>query len=331
MSGRRRDREELGRRRLVRLLARHGVAKSRTLEQKISDAGPGDQRVDPHVLTVARKKLVTKGEIVRLEQGGIVWFHLSSTPPEAVAARLAAQLPVAKGTLRKGFLKRVGQTLEIALYRALSEQEILEPFGAFLDLDDHDDSTLYSKEEPPSVMGAKRLPGGKRLDFLVRHPEAGWAAIEAKNIRAWLYPHEDKIRDLLAKAVALDSVPVLVARRIPFVTFKVLWTCGVVMHQTYNQLYPESDRALADQARDKHLLGFHDIRVGNQPDNRLVKFVGTNLPKVLPEARERFKEYKDLLADFGRGAMAYPEFAARVRRRSRGTNEDNDWDDDFYP
>ena len=157
--------ETLACRRLIRVLARHGVANSRTLEQKISDAGPGDQRVDPHVLTVARKRLVTKGEIVRLEEAGIVWFHLPSTPAEIVEARVAAQLPVAKRTQRDEFLKRMGQTLEIALYRALAAQELLEPFGAFLDLDDHDDSTLYSKEEPPSAMGTKRIPGGKRVDF----------------------------------------------------------------------------------------------------------------------------------------------------------------------
>ena len=32
----------------------HGVATDRTLEQKISDAGPFDQRIDPHVLTDVR-------------------------------------------------------------------------------------------------------------------------------------------------------------------------------------------------------------------------------------------------------------------------------------
>ena len=264
-----------------------------------------------------------------MKKAGTVWFHLKSTPAEIVKERLITQLSVVRQIQTKQFLKRMGQTLEIGLYRALAKQEILEFFGAFPDLDDHDDSALYSKEEPPGWISGKGV-GDKRVDFLVRHPEAGWAAIEAKNIRAWLYPHEDKIKDLLAKAVMLDCVPVLVARRIPFVTFKVLWTCGVVMHQTYNQLYPESDRALADEARDKRLLGFHDIRVGNQPDKRLTKFIGTNLAKVLPEARERFKEYKDLLAGFGDRSMGYKEFAARVRRRSQGMNEDSDWED-FYP
>lgn len=45
---------------------------------------------------------------------------------------------------------RMGQALEIAVYRALKDQTTFDTFGAFLDLDDHDDSTLYQKEEPPS-------------------------------------------------------------------------------------------------------------------------------------------------------------------------------------
>ena len=37
-------------------------------------------------------------------------------------------------------------------------------------------------------------------------------------------------------------------------------------------------------ARDKNLLAYFDIRLGNQPDGRLTKFIGTNLPMVLPDA-----------------------------------------------
>ena len=223
----------------------------------------------------------------------------------------------------------MGQTLEIAVVKALMQQDCLEYLGGFDDLEDHDDSTLYSKEEPPRSLSGRRLPGKKRLDFLCLHRECGGVAIEVKNVRPWLYPHQDEIVDLIAKAVALDCVPVLIARRIPFVTFKVLRPCGVVMHQTYNQLYPAADHDLATEARDKRLLGYHDIRVGNQPDTRLVKFIGTNLPSVLPAARERFEEYKDLLADFGDRTMEYKEFAARVRRRSQGTDEDSDWEELF--
>ena len=80
------------------------------------------------------------------------------------------------------------------------------------------------------------------------------------------------------------------------------------------------------RAKDKLLLGYHDIRVGNHPDKRLIKFIATNLPQILPHARDRFDEYKDLLGEFANRTMSYHEFAARVRRRSRGLYEDGDWE-----
>ncbi len=116
----------------------------------------------------------------------------------------------------------------------------------------------------------------------------------------------------------------LIARRFPFVTFKLMYTCGVVVHQTFNQLYPTNEADLAAKAADKMLLGFHDIRVGNDPNDRLLRFLHVNLPKVLPAARERFDQYKDLLLAYSSGAMEYVEFAAKVRRRSEGADEDYD-------
>ena len=323
------DRLALACRRLLRVLGRHGVATARTLEQKISDAGPGDQRIDPHVLTTARRQLIKEGEVVRLKRENTSWFHLASTPEEILRSRLNEQLPVFKAVHTENFTKRLGQALEIAIFRALMQQDFLVHLGGFADLDDHDDSTLYSREEPPRSLSGRRLPGKKLLDFICVHPECGGVAVEAKNVRPWLYPHQEEVVDLIAKAVALDCVPVLIARRIPFVTFRLLLVCGVVMHQTYNQLYPAANRHLADRARDRRLLGYHDIRVGNQPDARLVKFIGANLPSVLPGARERFDRYKDLLADYGNRSIRYREFAARVRRRSQGTDEDRDidWDE----
>ena len=117
----------------------------------------------------------------------------------------------------------------------------------------------------------------------------------------------------------------LIARRISFVTFRVLGTCGVIMHETYNQRMANADAALAARVRDKDLLGYHDIRVGNDPDARLTKFISVNLPGLVPDSRAKLAVYSDLLEAFATGAMAYKEFAARVRRRELGQNEDNDW------
>lgn len=314
----------------MRILGRHGIATARTLEQKISDAGPFNQRIDPHVLTTVRNALVKQGQISQLYEHNAPWFHLASTPDTTVQERLNEQLPVFRALQHGNTGSRVGQCLEIAIYRALQRQNNLEYLGSFTNLDDHDDSRMYVKEEPPQSVSGRRLLGKQRLDFLVFHREAGWAGIEAKNVREWLYPDREEIAELLRKAVALGSIPVLVGRRIPFVTFKLLSTCGVVFHQTYNQLLPLANADLAEKARDKQLLGYHDIRVGNHPDRRLMKFIETNLPGVLPRARQAFEEYKDLLGSFAMRAIDYDEFAARVRRRSQGLDEDSDWERSEY-
>jgi len=133
------------------------------------------------------------------------------------------------------------------------------------------------------------------------------------------------------KPTLTDAIPILVARRIPFVTFKVLNTAGVILHQTYNQLLPASDSSLAEQAKQKTLLGYHDIRTGNLADQRLVKFITVNLPALMPAFRHVFRENQDLLHAYGTRAIAYDEFAARVRRRAAGMNEDSDFDPDSYP
>ncbi len=317
-------REEIAKKRILSILQKHGIATSRTLEQKISDSGPFNQRINPHVLTTVRNQLVEEGEVVKIDRPA-PWFHLKDTPKDTVQKRLAEQLPIHKQCGDIG--SRVGQCLEIAIYRALLKQDELEYLGSFKNLDEHDDGSLYSKEEPPQSLSGRSLDGDERLDFLARHQEAGWAGIEAKNVREWLYPNRREIADLLHKAVTLDIIPVLIGRRIPFVTFKVFHPCGVLFHETYTQLLPETEQELAEKARDKNLLGYHDIRLGNQPDGRLLKFIGTNLPNILPEARKRFDDYKDLLGPFGSGDMLYDEFAARTRRRSEGKDEDSDWDD----
>ena len=317
--------EEIAEKRIVNILKKHGIATMRTLEQKIADAGPNNQRIDPHVLTTVRNNLVQEGRVGTICTPAR-WYYLNDTPQHVVEKRLDQQLPIHNRLQKGDTSSRVGQCLEIAIYRALREQKALDYLGHFRDLDDHDNGTLYSKEEPPQALSGRCLDGDQRLDFLVRHPDAGWAGIEAKNVREWLYPNREEIRALLRKAIALDIIPILIARRFPYVTFKLLSMCGVLVHQNYNQLFPESDRELAELARKKDLLGYHDIRVGNEPDSRLLKLVGTNLPKILPGARDRFGDYKDLLEAFADGSMPYKEFSARVRRRSKGKDEDSDWE-----
>lgn len=191
-----------------------------------------------------------------------------------------------------------------------------------MNLDAHDDSTPYRKEEPPSYIGRRQTLSGKNLDFLVHHQQAGYAGLELKNVREWYYPDRVEIRDLLLKCCSLDVVPVLIARRIHFSTFSILSRCGVITHETFNQLYPNSAKDLAEKVKDKNLLGYHDVRVRNIPDARLTRFIEVNLPEVLPKARPYFDAFKDLLSAYGNRELDYKPFAAEVKRRTRG-----DWDD----
>ena len=313
---------ELARRRIIRILRTHHVALARTLEQKISDAGPTNMRVDPHVLTQARNTLAQQGVVIPFVSNKENWFHLHDTPESVVRQRLAQLEPVLKAIHQHDFSLRIGQALEIAVFRSLCSQTRLHFLGAFPDLASHDDSRVYSKEEPPGSLSGRCLQGKKRLDFIVVERNGGIAAgVEVKNVREWLYPDRIEIRDLLLKCTQLDIVPVLIGRRIPFVTFRLLNPCGVLLHQTYNQLYPQAERELAAKARDKNLLGYHDIRVGNQPDARLLRFVGENLASVIMGARGRYDEYKDLLHGYACGQLSYRVFAHRVIQRQRGLSE----------
>lgn len=220
------ERVAIGQRRIRNILTAHVVAPMRTLEQKISDAGPGGQRV-------------------AVPQGRTAFIPQWAFDPKPWALRLRRN-----------------------------------------------------------------------------SPRAGFAGIEAKNIREWLYPQREEIRDLLRQAIHVDAVPVLIGRRIHYSTFTVLRHCGLLLHQGYNQLFPTADADLARLAADKRLLGYHDVRVGNQPDPRLRRFLLDQLPALLPAAREAFRKNLDLVAAYSFKDMPYPEFAARVIRRARAQPED---------
>lgn len=297
----------------------------RTIEQKIADAGPGPQRIDPHVLTDIRRALLKEGQLRTFKSAsGENWTHLANTPKERIENRLKLLDPIFTALNDAKLKVRMGQTLEIAIFRALLTQKHFDVYGGFRDLDAHDDSKPFSKEEPPTIINGTSMTAP--VDFVLRDAH-GHYLVEAKNIRPWIYPRAPEIKELLARAIAVDAVPILIARRIHVSTLMALTRCGLLIHQNYNQLFPTADTLLADRAKHKDLLGYHDIRIGNVPDARLLKFVGTNLPKITNTARERFDANKDLIHRYVVNDINYGQFVARLRRREAGKNEDNDWDE----
>ena len=113
-------------------------------------ASPPGARSNRKFLTPARRGLEGERIIVRPPAPVGIWFAVHDTPATTITARLAAQLPVYRSLQRDRFKIRLGQVLEIAIYRALLAQSGLPDFfGSFLDLAEHDDRTPYTKEETP--------------------------------------------------------------------------------------------------------------------------------------------------------------------------------------
>lgn len=321
----REEREELARKRLLSVIGKHVAAIPRTIEQKISDAGPLNQRIDPHILVPVRNELVDGGELVRIRRHSRDWYAVSGTPEKALTERIDTQFEVLRLTLDNAFAHRVGDVLEIATFRALRDVG-LPSLGGFRGLQNEPTTKTPKKEEPPSIFSGRELAGNKKFDFLVG-PNGVWAGIECKNIREWLYPDREEIRHMLRKAIELDIPPILIGRRIPFVTRRLLQPAGVLLWETRNQFYPGEYDNLAQQMREKESLGFFDIKVTDYPTTQLRDFITRIIPEDLPEAREKFDEFKDLLGDYAYGQLNYKGFAARVRRRQNGTNEDSDDDE----
>jgi hypothetical protein len=187
------ERETIAETRILRALTTLTVANQRTLEQKISDAGPNNQRIDPHILTEVRNRLADEGAIASVKRQNAPWYYAGNTPLATVEARLAELLPIYKAC--SDISGRIGQALEIAVYRALCQIPAADFSGRFKNLDEHDDSTLYKKEEPLQHIGTRSLAGDQRLDFILRTKDAGPLGIECKNVRHWMYPHVEEISE----------------------------------------------------------------------------------------------------------------------------------------
>ncbi|MGH8190196.1 MAG: hypothetical protein ACREP2_01960 [Rhodanobacteraceae bacterium] len=155
--------------------------------------------------------------------------------------------------------------------------------------------------------------------------------IEVKNTREWIHVDSEEVHKLPIKTLALDMVPVLIARRISYVTMRIFTDCGILAHQTYNQRYPPGRETLATQAANKHLLGYHDIRVGTDPDARMTRFFESLLPHLVSDARSKFDSVKHLLGPFANREMTYKEFYTELQiELGRWTrSRDHDEDDTF--
>lgn len=294
------ERVALGKRRIQSVLDRDIIASQRTLEQKISDQGPRDQRVDPHLLGLSIMDLLETNRLRLREQGGGKWFANPATSDATADAKLAQLLPL-HAAIRGGFSNLLGDALELICYKALEQVYARQPRFAYVGSFDltapKNAEGRYVKLQPPKFIGAHRTI--KEADFLQFGHDAGPMCIECKNYREWLYPHDVLLKELIIKATDLNAIPVLIHRRIHYSTItNFLEPAGIIAHESYYQYYPISHMDLAKSVKNPRLLGFTDVRPTEEPDPRTVKFFSESLPAISGRMAEAWNRNKAALRQY---------------------------------
>jgi hypothetical protein len=325
------ERLQIGIKRLLSVLDREEVAGIRTLEMKISDGGPTHMRVEPHILGLAAIELETRGRVLVHNYDLTAthpWYSPSRLPRDQIDEKLNQLVAVYGDTIDPAFTAVLGDSLEISIFKILRLLKAADRhftfFGSF-DLSQRRQSGRNRKTEPPSSVNDRSIGGP--ADFVIFEPTSRETAlIECKNLREWQYPSSDRIKSLVRKAIAADVTPILIARRIPFITKQVLCEpAGIIAHETYNQLYPDTEhgRQLAARVREIRGLGYFDVRASDEPLPRTIDFFQRNLPALLSTAAEKFRANRNLLSAWvADDPISWPD----LRRALHGNYEGSDFE-----
>ena len=298
------SRVRIGKRRIQSVLDTHTVANQKTLEQKISDQGPGDRRVDPGLLGLAIKDLIEQRRLATHTHPAtkkLRWLSNPATGTNRVKEKLDVIAPIYDNINKDGFGNLVGDALEIVIFKCLLAVERERPrytFQGTFDLTGPKNGQgRYNKTDPPKSIGNKTT--NKQADFLQFGYDDGHLCIECKNYREWIYPHHQAIKDTIIKAYELGSIPLLVARRIHYSTFtNLLKPSGIIGHQSLFQYYPADQSDLAVKVKDKNGLGFTDVTAIEQPHRISLEFFLNNLSEVVGIAGPIWKTNRQLLYDY---------------------------------
>jgi hypothetical protein len=322
------DRIALGKRRVQSVLDRHIVAHRRTLEQKISEQGPKDQRIDPHLLGFAITDLVAQNRLIvhhHMAAAKTDWYANPLAQQAVINTRLDVLAPLHAEATSKPLTNLVGEALELVVFKALKAKAAASPrysYQGHFDLAaPKDDFGHYKKVKPLKYIHGNVTK--KDPDFLQFGHDTGPLCIECKNYREWFYPHWDGIKTLIIRAAELEAVPVLIARRLHYSMIRnFLEPAGIIAHETYNQYYPGSHAALAEQVRDRDKLGFTDVLATEEPEHRVSHFIDTTLPNITDYMGARWRANKDALVAYARDEIVLAQLYNAINSPAAGNWHD---------
>jgi uncharacterized protein YktA (UPF0223 family) len=303
--------DEIAERRVMNILTKSRVSTHRHLEIKISEAGPRNQRAEPVIISGAVKRMVQSGEVsVQLGSDNQKYFVPQDFGLPGDASRLRAF------SSWHGKFKRYTENESLCgnvLERLTSDS---------LDLDDYEifgSGPIYNdKGVLVKLPGSEQLFLNKRaiykhehgagFDLLARHRDSNiYLGIECKNIRQWVYPDSQEVWRMIARACTLECLPVMVSRKISFLSraglFSKVGILGFSSQFQYfdNAVNARSKYTFRQDIIGKDRLGFADIRLIKPSDpapKNIRDFFKHTLPENIEEYYDKFLGKKELLQKY---------------------------------
>lgn len=309
------DRLALAKKRIKSVLSDRLYATVRQLESKISEAGPTNQRCNPHVITQALREMRAAGEVLTSThpEHNNIFFYLASSESKAKSRKALAARKAEVHALYSEYLplaqndpRVCGDALETVMRKAFATQPTYFEIG--------------SRSHPELNFNGKTLPGALDGTFLLLEKKI-LIAVETKNLREWIYSDSEELWSLINKANTISSpacpvLPVIICRKIPYYAFAAFKQIGILGFEVHHQFFdPLVEDALIN-IRHKDGLGFHDIKTELIYPPKLLDFLSKTVPEHGPEYADRFLRNKPLLDKLA------PQLAAKT---TRGTYRHTLW------
>jgi len=296
--------------RIISVLRRHRLCNVRQLESKISEAGPTNVRAQPLSIKDGLAYLLERGAVkvalprdsadgISIDFYALEDFTVDRYNDKGRLDFIKQYWPVYRQATSDKAL--CGEVLETLVDQALAQSPDFLRIGA------------PGKTFQNSWVDGRRFDNSPPVDHVVYYRDRSLVlGVEDKNWREWIYPNDDIIPKLLKKSLDNKHFPVLITRKLPYLTrlvFSRLGVLGFEMHFMY--LHP-SVEAKFELIRHKDGLGFADGRFSANPPKHLLQFLQSTLVNEIEASAKTFEANRALIEGFLAEQISYYEFMAAL-------------------
>lgn len=319
--------------RIKNILKTRRISYSSHLEIKISEAGPTWMRAEPHIISNALKRMVRNEEIIKytpsnlVEGGNYPVFYVPLDFKGAADASRSRSFVEWRNLFVWASQKSeyCGFMLEKIVFDSVLETDQYHVLGS-APMWENGYLRKRGGSEILDYQGRRIYKGesGSGFDLFIIHKETGTPiGIEAKNLREWIYPASEEVWRAIARACTLECLPVIIARKISFVSrvgfFAKFGILGFETNFQYmaHKVQSDSKYSFKDKVLHKDKLGFADIKLIKEKDEapvHVVNFFSDTLDQNAEAYFEKFMRHKDLLKKY---AIDYKMAETSLSQRQR--------------